>query len=151
MFKTPLTENIRLEWSWLTLTNTLAYLLNCGFIYCDNSFIVLAVEAKQPIDYSHYSVTLCYQLPYSAHFFTMENMMKFCLRTILGRYLRKGLRLTGKCPKNGCKIKERTILICALYLIKYGTLAKKGFIVLSPLSTFDDLLRMEQHILYTSN
>ncbi len=43
-------------------------------------------------------------------------MMKYCLRTILGRYLRNSIF-----AKNHCKIKVRTILICSLYSRKYDT------------------------------
>jgi hypothetical protein len=45
--------------------------------------------------------------------------MKYCMRTILGRYRRKGFRLTSQCAEN-CKIKVRSILVCTLYSIKYG-------------------------------
>jgi hypothetical protein len=85
---------------------------------------------------------LPYFIKYSVHFFTLKMMLKYYLRTIYGRYLRKCLRwllwwinLQGLSlvklffkikitffAKNHCEFQVRTILVCTLYSIKYGSL-----------------------------
>ena len=54
-----------------------------------------------------------YFIDYSAHFVSLKMMLKYCLRTVLGRQHSPTLFI-NKVFRQKCKLKVRTILACTL-------------------------------------